>query len=111
MTADFGDDEVDDHILNDNEIFLDASSGFKKGQVFGLGTASKLYFDTPSQARTTPTASSYVPGIVTQIENAANERLDAFEKTMEERLKQQEEAHKKAQELLEQQLIHFQTLV
>ncbi|KAK9732728.1 hypothetical protein RND81_04G018000 [Saponaria officinalis] len=95
-----------------DKAWFDAFGGFKKGHVYGLGSATPLYYQSPSMSKgkSLNTSSSYVPGILSQVEDRARETLqkeiEEHRKFIEE-TRIREEMYMKNQEEMKQQLANL----
>ncbi|KAK9749890.1 hypothetical protein RND81_02G158200 [Saponaria officinalis] len=84
------------------QAWFDAVGGFKKGHVYGLGSAAPLYYQTPptSKGKSSNTPSSYTPGILSQVEARA---MEAYQKEVEEHRKFREETRLREETYLKNQ--------
>ncbi|KAK9742262.1 hypothetical protein RND81_03G159800 [Saponaria officinalis] len=73
--------------VDENRLFYDVLGGHKKEHVYDLGSAALLYYDVPSKGRSSQKASTYVLGIMSQME--------ALQKEAEEQRKYREKSNRK----------------
>lgn len=83
-----------------DEVWFEVNEGFQKGGVYGVGNASDVLYNNPGRRLSSMVKSSYMPGIVVQLEDRIA--------TQDDRLTAQDEELRKLREEMEMMRTYVQ---
>lgn len=87
--------------INENELWFNASQPHNRGNVYGLGSAQPIFYDSQTPTRTRDASNAYAPGPYSQLQmelEAANKRNAELFAFMESQKKKDEERDRREME-------------